>query len=191
MVCVTEHPLEDQSRFIQSCLIQPSRAGERYNEPEGANVERSLGAFKPIVHFFHVVAIDQTVGDQPTHLGRLINRIKSLQHSGVRRRKEEYQRHHQIRGVQRFTPVMLDKRLTRGTPSLDHNLLIDLVADLQPLLPVGRERPFISQSQATIKRDPAHELGIDEVLWSSASFPDTLVFTLPVIAYPVDQPSEV
>src|SRR5262245_42409388 len=64
MVRVTEHPFEDQSRVIQPGLIQASRAGERFNEPEGADVECSLGAFNPVIHFFHIVAIDQTVGDQ-------------------------------------------------------------------------------------------------------------------------------
>src|SRR5215475_11457533 len=48
MVRVTVHPLEDQSRFIQPSPVQPASARERFDEPEGADVERSLGAFKPV-----------------------------------------------------------------------------------------------------------------------------------------------
>src|SRR5262245_13857970 len=83
VVCVTEHPFEDQSRVIQSGLVQPSRAGKRFNQPKGADVERSLDAFEPIIHIFYVVAIDQTVGDEPALLWRLIDRVESLQHPGV------------------------------------------------------------------------------------------------------------
>ena len=58
-------------------------------------------------------------------------------------------------GGVRTHSVMLDKRLARVTPTLGHNLLIDMVTNLQPLLPVGRERTHISQSQAAIESDPA------------------------------------
>jgi hypothetical protein len=74
----------DQSRFIQSSLIQTFRTRERLPEPKGADVERPLDAFKPVARFFHVVAINQTVGNQPTLLGWSIDRIERPQHSGVR-----------------------------------------------------------------------------------------------------------
>src|SRR5919198_5700558 len=86
---------------------------------------------------------------------------------------------------------MLDEGLARGTPSPGHNLLIDLVANLQPFLPVGGERPLIGQPQAAIDSDPAHELGIDEMAPPFASLPDAFIFPPPVMADPVDQPSEV
>jgi hypothetical protein len=35
MVCVAEHALENESSLFQSRLIQPSRASQRFNQPEG------------------------------------------------------------------------------------------------------------------------------------------------------------
>src|SRR5262245_8033057 len=83
MVRVTQHPLEDQSSFIQPSLIHTPRARERFNEPEGAEVECPFNAFKSVAYFFRVVAIDQAVGDQSATLGRLIDRVDSIQHFGV------------------------------------------------------------------------------------------------------------
>ena len=63
VVDVTKHPLEDQSRFVRSRIIQLHRARERLDEPRGADVKRPLVSFKSVTRFFHVVAIDQTVRD--------------------------------------------------------------------------------------------------------------------------------
>ena len=74
-----------------------------------------------------------------------------------------------------------------GVPALRHDLLVDLVADLQPARPVGREGPLVGQPQAAIERDPAHELRVDEVPPAAAHLPDALVLPPPVVAQPVDQ----
>src|SRR5262247_1731074 len=77
VVRVTEHPLEYQPRFVQSNLIHPPGARERFDEPEGTDVERPLGAFDPVARLIRVVAIDQAVRDPPALLGRFIDRLES------------------------------------------------------------------------------------------------------------------
>src|SRR5215475_7099791 len=83
VVCVTEHPLENQQSFFQSDLIQPPRACERFDEPKGTGVECPFDAFESVEALFQVIAIDQTVGDQAALPGRFVDRVDSLQHPWV------------------------------------------------------------------------------------------------------------
>ena len=46
----------------------------------------------------------------------------------------------------------------------------NLVADTAPAREIGLEVQLLGRSNAAIKRDPAHDLGIDEMTWTRARF---------------------
>ncbi len=82
---------------------------------------------------------------------------------------------------------MLHERLALLAPTLLEDLLVDLVAHLEPAAAIGREGPLVGEAQAPVDGDPAHELRVDEVAPSAANLPDPFVGFVPVIAHVIEQ----
>src|SRR5215213_2447830 len=186
MVGVAKHLLEEEAG-----LFKPPSVGERLHEPECAQAERALLPHEAVRRLLNVVAEDETVGDQAVVFRWTVDGLESAEHPRTFWRNEEHQRHDQVRGVQSVIAEGLHERLALLTPALLHNLLIDLIAHFQPSLAVGGEGALVSESQATVYGDPAHELRVDEVPPPASDLPDSLIFTSPVVADPVDQPAQV
>ena len=116
----------------------------------------------------------------------LVDGIERFQHARLGRRDEKDQRHHQVRGVERFAAEVLHEGLTLLAPALRHDLLVDPVARFRPAIAIGRERALVGETQCAVERDPGHQLGVDEMLLAAAHLPDPVVLALPVVAHPVD-----
>src|SRR5215212_1661157 len=186
MVGVAKHLLEEEAG-----LFKPPSVGERFDEPECAQAERALLPHEAVRRLLNVVAEDEPVGDQAVVFRWTVDGIERAEHPRAFWSHEEHQRHDQVRGVQCVVIISLHERLALGAPSPVHDLLVDLVTYLQPSLAVGGEGALVSESQATVYGDPAHELRVDEVPPPASDLPDSLIFTSPVVADPVDQPAQV
>src|SRR4028119_72833 len=179
VVGVAEHLLEHQAR-----LVHPTCARQRLDEPERAQAERAFFAREAVGGLLDVVAVHEAVRDEPAVAWRPVGGVEGAEHPGVVGGQEEDERHDQVRGVQGVVVVGLDKGIALGTPSPVHDLLVDLVANPQPPLAVGREGALGGEPEAPVHGDPAHELGVDEVAPPAADLPDPLAFALPVVADP-------
>src|SRR5260370_7437304 len=63
----------------------------------------------------------------------------------------------------------------------------NLVADATPAGEIGLQVQLLGRSNAAVKRDPAHDLGIDEMTWVTAHLPDAAVRFVPMGAHMLDQ----
>src|SRR5215208_5968313 len=182
VVGITEHMLENKARFLE-----PASPRERLDEPEGAQAEGPFFARQAVRGLLHVVAVHEAVGNEASILGGAVDGIERLEHPGIAGRKEEDKGHDQVRGVQGVVVVGLHESFALRTPALLHDLLVDLVTDLQPLVAVGGKRALVGEPQTPVDGDPAHESGVHEVPAAAPGLPDPFVLDLPVVADPVDQ----
>ena len=86
---------------------------------------------------------------------------------------------------------MLNKSAQLLVPSALHDGFVHLVARGSPGRPVGGERALVGQAWRAIHGDPAHDLRVHKIAWSTAHLPNGLVFILPVLANPIGKPAQV
>src|SRR5947209_9083703 len=63
----------------------------------------------------------------------------------------------------------------------------NLVADATPAGEIGLEVQLLGRSNAAVKRDPAHDLGIDEMTWVTTHLPNAAVRFVPMGTHMLDQ----
>src|SRR6516165_4706773 len=107
MVGITEHSFEEDYGLIQLLGIGLTRACQRFDQPEGAHVERAFLARKTIDAGVWRVAVHQTVADQTTPAGPLENSFYCAEHAGIVRSHKENQRHDEKGGIQVFASIEL------------------------------------------------------------------------------------
>ena len=95
MVGVAEYLFKEKPSLAQFLGIGVAGAHQGLNQPEGAEVECSLGAFQSVRSFVDVIAKDQAVGNQASILGSAIDRVNGLQYARVGGRDKEDHWHHQ------------------------------------------------------------------------------------------------
>src|SRR5207245_2392642 len=71
------------------------------------------------------------------------------------------------------------------------DVTIDLVAGVTPALQGGWERAFRGQAEATIEGDPAHNPGMEKLMLPPAHLPNSVVFRVPMITDPIQQPCQI
>ena len=67
---------------------------------------------------------------------------------------------------------------------------VDRVARVAPAVEVGGQAALPGHADRALDRDPAHQPRVDEVLAAAAHLPDALVGPVPVVADPVDEPTQ-
>src|SRR2546421_2846074 len=67
------------------------------------------------------------------------------------------------------------------------NIGSNLVADATPAGEISLQVQLLGRSNAAVKRDPAHDFGIDEMTWVTAHLPDAAVRFVPVGTHMLDQ----
>ena len=90
-----------------------------------------------------------------------------------------------------MTPEGLDKGANLVAVTLCHNLSVNLIARLEPPIPICRKGPLVRQAQASIQGHPTHELGVEKVLLPTSHFPDAFVFFIPMVADPLQELAQV
>src|SRR5260221_14468207 len=63
----------------------------------------------------------------------------------------------------------------------------NLVAHATPAEKIGLQVQLLGRTNAAVKRNPAHDLGVHEVTWVVAHLPDAAVRFLPMRAHMLDQ----
>jgi tetratricopeptide (TPR) repeat protein len=153
-------------------LVELSGQRLRVRQPERAEQEGSLLAGQAVmsqVAVHQAALVGQPGGDRVD--GRLHPRVVAGQEAGDRQ--------HQAGCVKIFAA----EGLGEGTGLIVPAALVDGRADLvagggPPRRPVGRAE-LRGEGDRPVERDPAHQLGVQEVPWLAADFPDALVLLLP------------
>ena len=71
-------------------------------------------------------------------------------------------------------------------PAAGHDFFVDEVALAEPALAVAGEGALVGQANPAVEGHPVHQLGVDEVLFAVAHFPNAFVGLLPVVADPIE-----
>src|SRR5438132_14339884 len=86
---------------------------------------------------------------------------------------------------------MLDERPPVLAPSLRLDLPIDRVAGGHPGADVAGQAALACDPHGAPERHPAHQPRVGEVLAPATGLPDALVWLVPVLREPLDDPSEI
>src|SRR5438132_5799881 len=176
VVGIGKHLLE-----ILSGLLDASRPRQGLDIPETADAESPFRAFEPIVGgLIHAIAVDMRVMRQ-----FLLNAIQRLEHARVSWGREAGQRDQQRAGVNGVAAIILHEALLLLAPALVHDLLVDGIAHLAPLLQGSRQPLALHRADGPIEGHPAHDPRVQEGPVASTHLPDALVRRLPVLAQPL------
>ena len=176
MVGVGQHLVEDHPR-----LTEPARHGQGLDVPEGAQGEGSLTTGQPVGGGLRVVPEHEAVRDD-----LLSHAVQGRKEPRVGGGHESDQGHLQQRRIHHVGVVVLDEGLNLLVVAALHDLVVDAIARLTPAQLMGREATFPRDPDGAVKGDPAHHLGVDEVLVAAAGLPNTCVGLIPVVREPVD-----
>src|SRR5215213_1200574 len=169
VVTQREQPLEELFG-----LALAADAPQRLDQPEAADQERSLVPGKAVVGFARAVAQDEAV------FGQLVSyRLDGAYHPLVVVGQEPDARDEQRACVERVGTIRLCEGSSLGVVALLQDFVVDLVAHGPPTLHGSLEPEALHASDQGVKRHPAHDLGVDEVLPWAARLPDPVVRPLP------------
>ncbi len=126
------------------------------DEPEGADRKGSLVTGQSVAG---EVAVDETI-----FVGKLFHDpIDRRAHPGIIRGDEPDQRQQQIGGVQRRIVVRLGESAQRCIIAVRQNVGANLVAHDAPAEKVRLQVQLLGRANATVERNPAHDLRVHEV----------------------------
>src|SRR5438094_4376753 len=175
VVGIAKHLLE-----ILSGLLDASGPCQGLDIPETADAKRPFSAFEPIVGcLISPIAVDMRGMRQ-----FLLNAIQRLEHARVGWGREAGQRDQQRAGVNGVAAIILHEALLLLAPALVHDLLVDSIAHLAPLLQGSRHPLALHRADGALEGYPAHDPRVQEGPVSSTHLPDALVRRLPVPAQP-------
>src|SRR4029077_18829790 len=158
MIRITEHSFEQEPGLVELFRDSLPRARQRLHKPEGAHVECALFAGKSVNTGLRRVTINQAIADETAISWALEDRIHGAEHTRIVWGHEKYQRHDQERGIRFLAAIDLGEGAALLVPAAAHPFFIDAVPLLEPLGAVGRQRTFVRQADATIQRNPVHDL---------------------------------
>src|SRR5690606_35853342 len=121
-----------------------------------------------VAHLVEVVAPDEAVRREPALLGGPERLLQRREGAGVVGAGEEDEGEEEVGGVEGVSVEGLDEGTAPLAPSARHDGLVDPVARLDPALPWGGERTLVGQAESAVEGDPAHQLGVDELVAQAA-----------------------
>src|ERR1700693_4665232 len=98
---------------------------------------------------------------------------------------EEDERHNKERRVQVLAAVKLGKRFALVVPALSHHFFVDTIPFAHPLCVVGGKSTLVGQPDAAIQGNPVHDFRVDKMFLAIAHLPNTGIWKLPVLTYPL------
>ncbi len=152
-------------------FVEPPLPDQIVHEPESAQQEGSLVAGKPVVAAIAV--------NEPSFVEFPADRRDGAHHARVVVGEKIVEWQQETAGIERFRVVVLDEGLFLVAPALFQDLFADGIAGLFPQIAVGGKAVAPGDGQAPVERDPAHHLGIDEVIRAAADFPDPRILLPP------------